>query len=141
MESKLKREYMFREFLYKDINVKRENILKYYGRIRQQVADENKVTGAQLDFMVWAYDLVFFTRVHASKDTGINDRNMYARLLYPLLKKDLIYHHFHRFETYKTFEAARFREDGGHKYRVRFALSKRGVMAVERFYFLLGNRV
>lgn len=130
---------MFREFVYKDYTVRKENILKWYKRTVKEVAAENKITVAQLEFMVWCYDFEFFTRKYASEQLRVNPRNLYTRMIHPLLGKDLLYRYHHRFDVYKKFEDAMFHEEGGHKYRVRYALSKRGVMIVERLYFLLSK--
>jgi hypothetical protein len=139
MPTKVKKELMFREFVYKDISVRRENILKYYKPTKAALCKENKITGAQLDFMVWCYDLEFFTRAYAAEKLKMNTRNIYTRMVHPLLGKELLYRYHHRFDVYKRFEDAMFHEEGGHRYRVRYALSKRGVMIVERFYFLLSK--
>lgn len=134
MATKIKKQFMFREFLYKDKETRGSNYLKYHKMVKKSVVDEHDINNSILDFLVWAYDLEFFTTRYACKDLKMRQSNYYERVIMIALRKGLIYHYFKRMDSFKTFEDAQFREDGGHSYRVRYALTQRGRMVVKKFY-------
>ena len=60
--------------------------------------------------------------------------NLADRLIYPMLKEGYLYKHFDKLTPSQTMEDHLFREETKYNYRVRYALSQKGRMAVQRFY-------
>ena len=60
--------------------------------------------------------------------------NLADRLIYPMLKQGYLYKHFDKLTPSQTMEDHLFREETKFNYRVRYALSQKGRMAVQRFY-------
>ena len=84
--------------------------------------------------MLWAYDLEFWTLDHASGDYGMNKDKMAERIVDPLSKEGYIYKHFDKMTPSQTREDHLFREETKYNYRVRYALSQKGRLLVQRFY-------
>lgn len=84
--------------------------------------------------MLWLYDLEFFTISHVAKEYGMYKDNLADRLIYPMLKEGYLYKHFDKLTPSQTMEDHLFREETKYNYRVRYALSQKGRMAVQRFY-------
>ena len=47
-------------------------------------------------FLLWAYDLEFFTIKHASEDMGRSAAPLAQKTIYPLMKEGYVYKHFDR---------------------------------------------
>jgi len=60
--------------------------------------------------------------------------NLADRLIYPMLKEGYLYKHFDKLTPSQTMEDHLFRDETKYNYRVRYALSQKGRMAVQRFY-------
>ncbi len=84
--------------------------------------------------MLWAYDLEFWTLDYAAEDYGMNKKKMADRIVYPLVKEDFLYKHFDKMTPSATREDHLFREETKYNYRVRYALSQKGRLMVQRFY-------
>jgi hypothetical protein len=84
--------------------------------------------------MLWAYDLEFWTLDFAAKDYEMLKDKMADRIVYPLMKEGYIYKHFDKMSPSQTREDHLFREETKYNYRVRYALSQKGRLIVQRFY-------
>lgn len=84
--------------------------------------------------MLWAYDLEFFTLDYASQDYGMAKQNIADRLVYPLMREGYIHKYFDKLTPSQTYEDHLFREETKFNYRVRYALTKRARLMVQRFY-------
>ena len=76
-------------------HVKR-NYLKYYRSVKLEFCDSKDISSSHLDFLVWAYDLEFFTKDFASEDYDMSKKKLGERVLYPLMNMGFIYKHFDR---------------------------------------------
>lgn len=85
-------------------------------------------------FMLWAYDLEFFTLKHASDDFGISSKKIGVQYVYPLVKEGVLYKHFDKMTPSNTREDHLFREETKYNYRVRYALTQRGRIIVQQIY-------
>jgi hypothetical protein len=110
------------------------NYLKNLNSVRRDFCDQNDITKSHLEFLLWCYDLEFFTIQYASSEYGMNKNNMANRMIYPLSQDEYIYKHFERLTPSKTLDDHLFREETKYNYRVRYALTQRGRLLVQRFY-------
>jgi hypothetical protein len=132
--STVKKERMFRDFSVLNQRYVKHNHLK---RLRQTLLwfqDEYEIKQKDIYFMLWAYDLEFWTLDHASQDYEMNREKMASRIVYPLMKLGYIYKHFDKMSPSQTREDHLFRDETKYNYRVRYALSQLGRLVVERFY-------
>lgn len=95
---------------------------------------EKDISFAELEFMLWAYDLKFFTIKWAADKMEMNENNFANRYIYPLLKKGYLYKHFDKLTPSDTYEDHLFREETKYNYRVRYALTQKAKMNVQAFY-------
>jgi len=84
--------------------------------------------------MLWAYDLEFFTIDYASENYGIRKNHIADRIIYPLLKEGWLYKHFDRLTPSKEIEDHLFRDETKFNYRVRYALTQKARLMLQRFY-------
>ena len=139
-KSTVKKSKLFREFSRLPEKYVKQNHLNNLRNAKSSFVDSNDLPGSWLDFMLWCYDLEFFTISYAGKEYGMNRSNLADRLIYPMVNEGYLYKHFDKLTTPDNIEAAFFRDETKFNYRVRYALSQRGRMAVQRFYGLLNSR-
>ena len=129
--SKLK---MFRDFsVIKDRYIK-SNDLKYLNLALRDMAKNYDISEAEIRFMVFIYDLEFFTIDYASDAYFYSKRKLFQRLVRPLKEKGYIYKHFDKTTEMNDALDYMFREEKGRNYRVRYALSQTGRLLVSKFY-------
>ncbi len=87
--------------------------------------------------MLFVYDLEFFTISWAAENYEMSKRNVAERMVYPLVNMGYLYKHFDKLSPSQTLEDHLFREETKFNYRVRYAMSQKGRMAVQRFYNML----
>jgi hypothetical protein len=90
-----------------------------------------------LYFLLFVYDLEFFTISWAAENYEMSKRNVAERMVYPLVNMGYLYKHFDKLSPSQTLEDHLFREETKFNYRVRYAMSQKGRMAVQRFYNML----
>jgi hypothetical protein len=117
--SKVPKKRMFRDFSLQDKKYIKRNNLKRLKQIRHKVQKEWEVSFADLEFLLWGYDLQFFTIDYASKDLDYNKTNLSNRIIYPLQAKGLLYKHFDKLTPSQTMEDHLFRDETKYNYRVR----------------------
>ena len=133
-KSKVRKSRKFREFSKLDDRYLRRNYLKYYRTARLDFCDNHEISGSHLDFLVWAYDLEFFTMDYASSDYEISKRKIGDRIIYPLTRGGYVYKHFNRLTPSNTADDHLFREETKMNYRVRYAITQKARMLVQAFY-------
>ena len=92
----------------------------------------------EMYFMLWAYDLEFFTLDYASNEYGMNKQHVADRIVYPLMREGYIHKYFDKLTPSQTFEDHLFRDETKFNYRVRYALTQKARLMVQRFYRSLG---
>ena len=132
--SKVPKKRMFRDFSLQDKKYIKRNNLKRLKQIRHKVQKEWEVSFAELEFLLWGYDLQFFTIDYASKDLDYNKTNLSNRIIYPLQAKGLLYKHFDKLTPSQTMEDHLFRDETKYNYRVRYALTQKARLLVQAFY-------
>ena len=85
-------------------------------------------------FMLWAYDLEFWTLDYAAKEYGVSKKKLSERTVYPLVKEGYIYKHFDRLTPSDTYEDHLFRDETKYNYRVRYALTQKARLLVQKIY-------
>lgn len=133
-KSRVSKKKLFREFSFLKDRYVGKNYLKHIHSSRKEFCDQNGVAWRHLEFMLWAYDMEFFTIDYAAKEYGMNRSNMANRFVYPLGQDELIYKHFDRLTPSKTLEDHLFRDETKYNYRVRYALSQKARLMIQRFY-------
>jgi hypothetical protein len=133
-KSKVRKSRKFREFSKMDEKYLRRNYLKYYRTARLDFCDNHAISGSHLDFLVWGYDLEFFTMDYASEDYEISKKKMAERIIYPLTREGYLYKHFNRLTPSQTAEDHLFRDETKMNYRVRYAITQKARMLVQAFY-------
>ncbi len=124
---------MFRDFLYQDTKDLKRNYLKRLKQSRREFSNDD-ISFAELEFLMWAYDLQFFTIKWAADQLDLNSNNFANRYIYPLLSKGYIYKHFDRLTPSDTYEDHLFREETKYNYRVRYAITQKARINVQAFY-------
>jgi hypothetical protein len=66
----------------------------------------------------------------------MNQSNLSNRLVYPLMNSGYIYKHFDKLTSSKLYEDQLFRGETKFNYRVRYAITQKARLAVQRFYSL-----
>jgi len=139
-KSKVRKSRKFREFSKLDDRYIRRNYLKYYRTARLDFCDDHEISGSHLDFLVWTYDLEFWTLDYASKDYKYNKKKLGERVVYDLVKSGYLYKHFNRLTPSNSIDDHLFREETKYNYRVRYALSQKGRLLVQRYYNYLESQ-
>jgi len=125
---------MFREFSIQDPRYVNKNYLKNLRSSLVSTELSEDIYRKELMFLLWAYDLEFFTIDYASKEYDMSRKHMSDRLIYPLAKTKWLYKHFDKMTPSQTREDHLFREETKYNYRVRYALTQKARLMVQRFY-------
>ena len=133
-KSKVRKTRLFREFSRMDSRYVNRNYLKYYRSVKLEFCDSKDISSSHLDFLVWAYDLEFFTKDFASEDYDMNKKKLGERVLYPLMNMGFIYKHFDRLTPSQTAEDHLYRDETKMNYRVRYAITQKARLLVQAFY-------
>jgi hypothetical protein len=92
------------------------------------------LTKSYLHLLLFVYDLEFFTIAWLAENYGMNRKNLADRMIYPLVASGYLYKHFDKLSPSQAREDHLFRDETKFNYRVRYALSQKGRLAVQRFY-------
>ena len=118
-KSRVSKKKLFREFSMQKDKYVNNNYLKNLHFSKKEFCDHNNIPWSHMEFMLWAYDLEFFTIDYASSEYGMNRTNMANRVVYPLGKQ---------------LDDHLFRDETKYNYRVRYALTQKARLMVQRFY-------
>jgi hypothetical protein len=133
-KSKVPKKRMFRDFSRQDKKYIKRNNLKRLKQMRQKVRSQWDISFSDLEFLLWGYDLQFFTIDYAAQDLEMNKANLSNRVIYPLQKAGYIYKHFDKLTPSDTYEDHLFRDETKYNYRVRYGLTQKARLLVQRFY-------
>lgn len=133
-KSKVARKRMFRDFSLMKPRYVSRNDLKRLHQVRIEFCDKNGISFSHLEFLLWCYDLEFFTIKYASEDYGMNHDNLANRVIYPLMSQDYIYKHFDKLTPSQEMDDHLFREETKYNYRVRYAITQKARLLIQRFY-------
>ena len=85
-KSRVAKKKLFRESSKLNQKYVKRNQLKNLRKVLLSTQDRYDVFQKELMFMIWAYDLEFFTAKHASEDYGMSEKKLRERIIQPLLK-------------------------------------------------------
>ena len=83
-KSKVPKKKLFRDFSTQDNKYILRNYLKNLKTLKQHVKKEYDISFSMVEFLLWSYDLQFFTIDYASKRLNMNKDNTANRFIYPL---------------------------------------------------------
>ena len=135
-KSTVSKKKLFREVSLLHKRYVSKNYFKDLRSKRLMFCESNEISYSHLEFLLWAYDKEFWTINFASSEYGMNKNNIGDRVIFPLLKQGLVYKHFDKLTTDKTIEAQLFREETKFNYRVRYGITQKARLLVQRFYAL-----
>lgn len=133
-KSKVSKNKLFREFSRLNQRYIKNNYLKDLKRVLASTREQHKIFEKELMFMLWAYDLEFWTLDHAAEEYGYSRGKIGDRLVYPLMNEGYIYKHFDKLTPSETYEDHLFRDETKFNYRVRYALTQKARNMVQRVY-------
>lgn len=125
---------MFRDFSPLNQRYVKRNYLKNIRVATQNFCSEQDIFERELNFMLWAYDLEFFTLRYASEKYQYSEKKLAERIVYPLVKEGYIYKHFDKLTPSDKLEDHLFREETKYNYRVRYAITQKARLLVQAFY-------
>lgn len=133
-KSKVPKKRMFRDFSRQDKKYIKRNNLKRLKQMRQKVTSQWDISFSDLEFLLWGYDLQFFTIDYAAQDLEMNKTNLSNRIVYPMQREGYLYKHFDKLTPSDTYEDHLFRDETKYNYRVRYGLTQKARLLVQRFY-------
>ena len=133
-KSKVAKKKLFREFSVLNQRYVKQNHLKDLRKVMSEFEGQNDIYPKELLFMLWAYDLEFWTLDYASENYGMSKKKLAERVVYPMMTVGLLYKHFDKLTPSQTDEDHLFREETKFNYRVRYALTQKARLMVQRFY-------
>lgn len=134
-KSTVKKSRLFREVSKLPERYVKQNYLKNLRSATNDFLDGNPdLTKSYLHLMLFLYDLEFFTIDYVASEYGMNRKNLADRMIYPLVIAGYLYKHFDKLTPSQTLEDHLFRDETKMNYRVRYAMSQKGRLAVQRFY-------
>jgi hypothetical protein len=134
-KSTVRKTRLFREFSKLPEKYVKHNYLKNLRSATNDFLDSNPdLTKSYLNLLLFLYDLEFFTIDYVSSEYGMNKKNLADRMIYPLVLSGYLYKHFDKLTPSQTLEDHMFRDETKYNYRVRYAMSQKGRLAVQRFY-------
>jgi len=134
-KSTVKRTRLFREVSKMPDKYVKNNHLKNIRSATNDFLESNpELTKSYLYLLLFVYDLEFFTISWLAENYGMNKSNLADRMIYPLVASGYLYKHFDKLTPSQTLEDHLFRDETKYNYRVRYALSQKGRLAVQRFY-------
>jgi len=133
--STVKKTRLFREVSKLPDKYVKNNYLKNLRSATDEFLESSPdLTRSYLHLMLFLYDLEFFTISWVAENYGMNKKNLADRMIYPLALNGYIYKHFDKLTPSQTLEDHLFRDETKFNYRVRYALTQKGRLAVQRFY-------
>ena len=134
-KSTVRKTRLFREFSKLPEKYVKHNHLKNLRNATNDFLESNpELTKSYLQLLLFLYDLEFFTIDYVASEYGMNKKNLADRMIYPLVLAGYLYKHFDKLTPSQTLEDHLFRDETKYNYRVRYALSQKGRLAVQRFY-------
>jgi len=125
---------LFRDFSPLNQRYVKRNYLKNIRVATSNFCSDHDMFERELNFLLWAYDLEFFTLRYAADKYEYSEKKLAERIVYPLVKEGYIYKHFDRLTPSDTLESHLFREETMYNYRVRYAITQKARLLVQAFY-------
>mgnify|MGYP003645220491 FL=1 len=133
-KSRVPKKKLFRESSRLNQRYVKRNYLKNLREVLLSTQTNNDIFQKEIMFMLWAYDLEFWTLDYAAKEYKVSKKKLGERTVFPLVNVGYLYKHFDRLTPSGTYEDHLFRDETKYNYRVRYALSQKGRLLVQRVY-------
>jgi len=133
-KSEVSKKKLFRESSRLNQRYVNRNYLKHLRRELVREKEKGILFQTEIYFLLWAYDLEFWTLQYAAEDFGYSPKKIGERIVYPLMQEGYIYKHFDKLTPSDTYEDHLFREETKFNYRVRYALTQKARMFIQAFY-------
>ena len=133
-KSRVSRKKLFREFSKIDPKFIQRNDLKYITFMYRDAKDNHDLNPAEVDILLFTYDLEFFTISYVSKAMGKSQKQLRERLVFRLVNEGYLYKHFDKLTPSQKGQDQFFREETKYNYRVRYAITQKARLLVARFY-------
>ena len=130
--AKRSKKSMFRDFKMRNPESITRSYLKYIRLVQRDIAGNYDVTESQMNFMIFAYDYEFFTLDKISNDYFVSKAQTAKKIIYPLQTAGYIYKYYDKLSP-TGYEEAMFHENK-YQYRVRYALTQKARLLVQKFY-------
>jgi hypothetical protein len=105
---------------------------KYHKLVIRDIVGSTDVSEAQFNFMLFVYDYEFFTTKHISEAYFQSKLKLERRIVYPLQTNGYVYQYYTKLAP-TNYEDAIF-DEGRYNYRVRYALTQKARLLVQRYY-------
>ena len=136
MSNKLRpRKHIFREFSSRKKARVSDNSLKNLRSTLHDFQDKYELFQKELMFLLWAYDLEFWTLKYASEEYGYVQKKLAIKIVYPLVNEGYLCKYYDKLTPNEDDETrALFHSETKFNYRVRYALTQKARLMVQRFY-------
>ena len=103
-KSVVSKKKLFREFSKLNQRYVKNNYLKYLRIKIRDFCSQKDIFEKELMFLIWAYDLEFWTLKYAADDYDYSEKKLAERVVYPLVKEGYVYKHFDKLTPSDTYE-------------------------------------
>jgi len=110
-KSLVSKKKLFRDFSYLNQRYVKKNHLKYLRTRTLGFCKRYDIFEKELNFMLWAYDLEFWTLDFAAEDYEYNKTKLADRIVYQLVNEGYVYKHFDKLTPSDSREDHLFRGD------------------------------
>lgn len=124
---------MFREFSARKATTIGDNRLKNLRGTVMEYQDKYDLFQKEIMFMLWAYDLDFWTLNYASEKYNYSKAKLANKIVYPLMQEGYVYKYYDKM-TPRNKDLQMFHAEDKYTYRVRYALTQKARLMVQRFY-------
>jgi len=133
-KSVVSKKKLFREFSRLNQRYVKSNYLKALRVTIKSFCKRRDIFERELMFLLWAYDMEFWTLRYASGEFEYSEKKLAERIVYQLVNEGYIYKHFDKMTPSTTMEDHMFREETKYNYRVRYAITQKARLLVQAFY-------
>jgi len=138
-KSVVSKKKLFREFSRLNQRYVKNNYLKNLRRAIRTFCRDRDIFERELMFLLWAYDLEFWTLRYAAEEYDYSEKKLSERIVFELVNQGYVYKHFDKMTPSQKLEDHLFREETKYNYRVRYAITQKARLLVQAFYKYLGE--
>lgn len=133
-KSVVSKKKLFREFSRLNQRYVKKNYLKDLRNVTKDFCRNKDIFERELMFMLWAYDLEFWTIRYAAEEYDYSEKKLAQRIIYELVKQGYVYKHFDKLTPSDKMEDHLFREETKYNFRVRYGITQKARLLVQAFY-------
>jgi hypothetical protein len=127
----------FRDFVYLDNRP--DTPAKFYYVAIRWAREHAGLQPRQIEFMLFIHDLEFFTIEWVAEKLSVSYPQVRDKLVGPLMKSEYLYKYFDRLAVPLDDESMWFREEHRWNFRVRYALTQKSKLFLNRFYKVISG--